>query len=76
MGQWSYCKHVVPWARNLQEDINSTTCVGVVLAPEVQPGPHQVFLALLIRLVLLPFCHPHPLSQIPILQLGTLQQWG
>ena len=27
-------------ARNLHEFIDSTT--GVVLAPEVQPGPHQV----------------------------------
>ena len=28
------------WARNSLELIDSTT--GVVLAPEVQPGPHQI----------------------------------
>ena len=39
-------------ARNSQELINSTT--GVVLAPEVQPGPHQV-MALSMGQMFLPF---------------------
>ena len=58
---------------NSQEDIDSTT--GALLAPEVQPGPHQLFgtangtdvFALL----------PSPAEAWSlILQLGMLEQWG
>ena len=42
----SQCIWYYSWnrARNSQECINSTT--GVVLAPEVQPGPHQVIITI------------------------------
>ena len=60
-------------ARNLQELINSTT--GVVLAPEIQPGPHHVFGTVNGTDVFALFCHLSQ-NQVPILQLGTWEQWG
>ena len=58
--QWAHMFYW-SWARNSQELIDSTT--GVVLAPKVQPGPHQV-MALSMGWM---FCHPSQ-SQIPILE--------
>ena len=48
-------------ARNLPELVDFTTGPGVVLAPEIQQGAHQV-------LELTMGC------QVPILQLGMLEQ--
>ena len=52
-------------------NINSAS--GVVLAPEVQPGPPQIC-TVNGTSCYCPFCHPCR-SQLPILQLGTLEQW-
>ena len=65
--QWAHMFYW-SWARNSQELIDSTT--GVVLAPKVQPGPHQV-MALSMGWM---FCHPSQ-SQIPILCWSTKIKW-
>ena len=60
-------------ARNSQECINSTT--GVVLTPEVQPEPDQAIGSINGTDVFALFATPSQ-SQVPILLLGMLEQWG
>ena len=58
--------------RNLQECIHSTT--GMVLAPKVQLGPHQIIGTIDGTDVIALFATPSR-SQVLILQLGVLEQW-
>ena len=56
-------------ARNSQECINSTTGATVMMAPEVQPGPHQVIGTIngLMFFAFFAFFATHGRSQVPIL---------
>ena len=58
----------------LETHRNINSASDVVLATEIQPGPHQKFLALSMGLMFLPFLLPQP-KPVPILQLDTLEHW-
>ena len=73
---WALCKGTMGWRVWHFPGVGLGTCTtGVVLAPEVQPGPHQVK-ALSMGLMFLSFFATPAKSQVPILQLGMLEQWG
>ena len=57
-------------ARNSQEHIDSAS--GVVLAPEVQPGPHQIFGTVNGTDVFALFATPAEIRS----HGGMLEQWG
>ena len=68
---------IIPGVRLGTPRIFTDSTTGEVLAPKVQPGPHQPgVLALSMGLMFCPFsCYPSR-SQVPIVQLGTLEPWG
>ena len=73
----SQCILAFSWSPGQELAGRNRQTTVVVLAPKIQPGPHQVFGTVNGTDVFRPFCHP-PLKPGPYLQLhvGMLEQRG